>query len=91
MRWNVELFGMRWERTGVESLLRLRAVAENGDWDDYHDFRKRQRHMRLYNSPYPQQPLLELQAIQCNTTTAQVEPVLTINSSKRYHQLPLGA
>ncbi len=86
-----ELSGMRWERTGVESLLRLRAVAENGDWDDYHHFRKRQRHMRLYNSPYPEQPLLELQAIEGNTTTAQVEPVLAANSSKRYHQLSLAA
>ena len=86
-----ELSGMRWERTGVESLLRLRAVAENGDWDDYHHFRKRQRHMRLYNLPYPEQPLLELQAIEAKTTAAQVEPALTANNSKRYHQLPLGA
>jgi hypothetical protein len=86
-----ELSGMRWERTGVESLLRLRAVAENGDWDDYHHFRKRQRHMRLYNSPYPEQPLLELQAIEAKATAVQVEPALTANNSKRYHQLPLGA
>jgi len=86
-----ELSGMRWERNGVESLLRLRAVAENGDWDDYHLFRKRQRHMRLYNSPYPEQPLLELQAIEAKTTTAQAEPVLSANNSKPYHQLPLGA
>ncbi|GAB4434112.1 MAG: hypothetical protein Fur0044_31540 [Anaerolineae bacterium] len=28
-----ELSGMRWTRPGVENLLRLRAVAENGDWD----------------------------------------------------------
>jgi hypothetical protein len=86
-----ELSGMRWEQNGVESLLRLRAVAENGDWDDYHLFRKRHRHMRLYNSPYPEQPLLELQAIQAKTTTAQAEPVLAANNSKPYHQLPLGA
>jgi hypothetical protein len=86
-----ELSGMRWERTGVESLLRLRAVAENGDWDDYHHFRKRQRHLRLYNLPYPEQPLLELQAIEAKTTAAHVEPVLAANNSKRYHQLPLGA
>jgi hypothetical protein len=88
-----ELSGMRWEQTGVEALLRLRAVAENGDWDDYHHFRKRQRHGRLYNSPYPEQPLLELQAIESNTSisTAQVEPVLSSNNSKRYHQLPLAA
>ena len=86
-----ELSGMRWQRSGVESLLRLRAVAENGDWDDYHYFRKHQRHLRLYNSPYPEQSLLELQAIQAKTTTAQAEPVPATNNSKPYHQLPLGA
>lgn len=86
-----ELSGMRWERAGVEALLRLRAVAENGDWDDYHHFRKQQRQLRLYHSPYPEQPLLELQAIEAKTTIAQVEPVLPANNSKRYHRLPLAA
>lgn len=86
-----ELSGMRWQRMGVENLLRLRAVAENDDWDDYHLFRIRQRHLRLYNLPYPEQPLPELQAIETKTSTATVEPVLTANNSKRYHLLPLGA
>ena len=86
-----ELSGMRWEQSGVESLLRLRAVAENDDWDDYHHFRKHQRHLRLYNSTYPELSLLELQAIEAKTTTAQAEPILAANNSKRYHQLPLGA
>lgn len=48
-----ELSGMRWTQEGVENLLRLRAVAENGDWDDYHHFRKQQRHLRMYGSPHP--------------------------------------
>lgn len=48
-----ELSGMRWSLTGAESLLRLRAVAENGDWDDFHSFRKRQRSFRLYLMPQP--------------------------------------
>ena len=48
-----ELSGMRWTHEGVENLLRLRAVAENGNWDDYHQFRKQQRHLRLYGSPHP--------------------------------------
>lgn len=48
-----ELSGMRWTPTGVENLLRLRAVAENGDWEDYHRFRKQRRHLRLYGSPLP--------------------------------------
>ena len=93
-----ELSGMRWDRAGVENLLRLRAVAENGDWDTYHEFRKRQRHWRLYNSPYPEQSLLELHALDSNTfgqtqstiSTNQVEPVVSSSSSIHYHQLPLA-
>ena len=46
-----ELSGMRWSLAGVESLLRLRSVAENGDWDDFHTFRKQQRMARLYLFP----------------------------------------
>jgi hypothetical protein len=46
-----ELSGMRWNQTGAENLLRLRAVAENEDWDAYHAYRKQQRHARLYGSP----------------------------------------
>lgn len=45
-----ELSGMRWSPSGAENLLRLRAVAENNDWDDYHAYRKQQRHKRLYGS-----------------------------------------
>lgn len=45
-----ELSGMRWSQAGAEHLLRLRTVAENGDWDHYHQFRKQQRHQRLYNT-----------------------------------------
>jgi hypothetical protein len=58
-----ELSGMRWHQDGVEHLLRLRAVAENDDWDAYHDFRKRQRQARLYRSPFPSQTALEVQAL----------------------------
>jgi len=43
-----ELSGMRWTQDGAESLLRLRAVSINDDWDDFHDFRRRQRHLQLY-------------------------------------------
>ncbi len=46
-----ELSGMRWSLAGVEALLRLRSVAENGDWDDFHTFRKQQRISRLYLFP----------------------------------------
>jgi hypothetical protein len=46
-----ELSGMRWNQSGAENLLRLRAVAENDDWDAYHSYRKHLRHARLYDSP----------------------------------------
>lgn len=93
-----ELSGMRWEQAGVENLLRLRAVAENDDWDDYHHFRKRQRHQRLYQASYPEQSPLELQALDSHTlgqtrptaSVDQVEPVGSSCSSNRYHQLPLA-
>lgn len=58
-----ELSGMRWTQDGAENLLRLRAVSENGDWDDYHQFRKQQRHLRLYAFPFPSQDSLEDQAL----------------------------
>jgi hypothetical protein len=93
-----ELSGMRWTQSGVENLLRLRAVAENGDWDDYHQFRKHQRHSRLYNQPYPEQIPLEMQALDHNswfekhpTSTHQVvEPITSSDTQTLYHQLPLA-
>jgi len=48
-----EQSGMRWTIKGAEALLHLRCVHENGDWDTYHAFRRRQRHQRLYALPYP--------------------------------------
>lgn len=58
-----ELSGMRWTQDGAEYLLHLRAVAENDDWDDYHQFRKEQRHMRLYGLPYSEPKPPEQQAL----------------------------
>lgn len=49
----MELSGMRWTHEGAEHLLHLRSVAENGDWDAYHYFRRRQRHARLSHLPFP--------------------------------------
>ena len=48
-----ELSGMRWTMGGAEALLHLRCAHENGDWDAFHAFRRRQRHHRLYALPYP--------------------------------------
>jgi hypothetical protein len=97
-----ELSGMRWSQEGAESLLRLRAVAENGDWDTYHNFRKRQRHVRLYGSPFPEQTTLEVQAldsaifvnpVSTNPTCPTSSTPLPTNSDCRtsYHTLPLAA
>jgi hypothetical protein len=58
-----ELSGMRWTVEGVENLLRLRAVAENGDWADYRRFHQQERHQRLYGVPLPMQDTLEDQAL----------------------------
>jgi hypothetical protein len=58
-----ELSGMRWNQSGAENLLRLRAAAENDDWDAYHIYRKQQRHSRLYGSPVAAPNAPEAQAI----------------------------
>ena len=51
-----ERSGMRWTIDGAESLLHLRCASENGDWDAFHTFRRRQRHSTLYHQPYPDPP-----------------------------------
>lgn len=58
-----ELSGMRWTQEGAENLLYLRAVAENDDWEDYHQFRKEQRHTRLYGLPHSETRLPEQLAL----------------------------
>jgi hypothetical protein len=83
-----ELSGMRWHQTGAENLLRLHAVAENGDWEAYHEFCRHKRHLRLYGSPYPLPHSLEILAI--NSPPPSPDPVLSGGPSN-YHQLPLGA
>jgi hypothetical protein len=82
-----ELSGMRWNQSGAESLLRLRAVAENEDWDAYHTYRKQQRHSRLYASPYPSQQVFEAQAMY---TPPSTQPALSTHPSN-YKKLPLAA
>ena len=47
----MELSGMRWTVSGATSLLALRAVNENGDWEEFHEFRRTQRHEQLYSTP----------------------------------------
>ena len=101
-----ELSGMRWEQCGAENLLRLRAVAENDDWDDYHLFRRRQRHQRLYSSPFPAQKHLEILALEPHPGNLDVaerassQPLVdqeshttknTASVSSDYSALPLAA
>ena len=47
----MELSGMRWTIAGAGALLALRAVNENGDWEDFHKFRRARRHRELYGTP----------------------------------------
>ena len=78
-----ELSGMRWNQSGAENLLRLRAVAENGDWDAYHSYRKLQRHIRLYTLPETNPQAIESQVL-------NFQP--TISRKRMSHQeLPLAA
>jgi hypothetical protein len=51
-----ELSGMRWTQAGAEALLRLRSVAENGDWESFHAYRRRQRQLRVYEYWKVEQP-----------------------------------
>lgn len=50
----MELSGMRWTVAGADALLALRAVHENGDWDEFHAFRRAHCHEQLYGAPLPQ-------------------------------------
>jgi len=96
-----ELSGMRWNQDGAENLLHLRAVAENDDWDAYHDFRKRQRYARLYHSSAPSQMVVELQALDHVAAAKTDSPSATDRQTtvpqpthshcrKNYRELPLA-
>ena len=87
-----ELSGMRWLQSGAENLLRLRAVAENNDWDDYHVYRKLQRHQRLYASLQATFEPIEVQSLAPRHTSHApvVEPLVSKKSSAYLH-MPLAA
>ena len=95
-----ELSGMRWSQAGAENLLRLRAVAENEDWDAYHDFRRSQRHSRLFGLPLLTQPVLERQALDqplvnippaAPSTSPTVPVFVSPHAWMSHHELPLVA
>jgi len=62
----MELSGMRWTMAGAGALLALRAVNENGDWDDFHAFRRLQRHKRLYGTPMDTDWLEQVERLEIN-------------------------
>ena len=62
----MELSGMRWTVSGADALLALRAVNENGDWNDFHAFRRAQRHQRLYGTPMNTDRLDQLERLEIN-------------------------
>jgi hypothetical protein len=51
-----EQAGMQWSLVGAQSLLDLRSVAFNDDWDDFQRFRRQQSHDERYFTPYPDIP-----------------------------------
>jgi hypothetical protein len=44
---------MRWSMPGAQTMLQLRAVALNDDWQDFQRFRRQQSHLERYQTPYP--------------------------------------
>ena len=86
-----ELSGMRWSQSGAENLLRLRAVAENNDWDEYHAYRKQQRHSRLYGVPQCGCEPLELQSLSPHhpPLASSLQPLLSTKVNA-YQQMPLA-
>jgi hypothetical protein len=83
-----ELSGMRWRKPGAENLLRLRAVAENEDWEAYHPYRRQQRHRRLYGSPQANSDIIEILALD---SPMAVQQPATPKGQDDYHRLPLAA
>jgi len=83
-----ELSGMRWLQSGAENLLSLRAVAENGDWDTYHQFRRQKRHLRLYGALVTNPQSIDNYVI--NSPPPTHDPVL-VRDTPDYPHLPLAA
>jgi hypothetical protein len=62
----MELSGMRWTISGASALLALRAVNENGDWEAFHEFRRKQRHKELYGTPMNTRWLHQVERLEIN-------------------------
>ena len=86
-----ELSGMRWLQSGAEHLLRLRAVAENNDWEEYHAYRKQQRHQRLYGALQESCAPIEAQSLVPQHAPLSNALPLEPDHSSAYLQMPLAA
>ncbi len=50
----MEVTGARWSLDGAEAVLKIRALAGNGDFDEYFDFHLKQEKLRNHDSRYQQ-------------------------------------
>jgi hypothetical protein len=62
----MELSGMRWTVPGASALLALRAVNENGDWEAFHEYRRKQRHKELYGTSMNTHWLHQVERLEIN-------------------------
>ena len=62
----MELSGMRWTIAGAGALLALRAVNENGDWEEFHAFRRARRHRELYGTSFTSNQLELVERLETN-------------------------
>lgn len=87
----MELSGMRWSLDGAESLLRLRLVAENDDWDAYHHFRRQERHRRLYATSFPERNLSDFLGQKRDKQKTMTQATkLTFSQQCNLYELPLA-
>jgi hypothetical protein len=64
-----ELSGMRWTISGAESLLNLRSIAENDDWERFEAYRQKQRKLKVYGiiGPIERSTTIERAAIEAKS------------------------
>jgi len=60
----MEQSGMRWTKAGAQTVLDLRAVHLNGQWDHYWQFYRQQHHQRLSGTSAPVPERAEGQALE---------------------------
>jgi hypothetical protein len=61
----LELTGMSWTIQGAESVMRLRAVHINKDWDAFWTQRRKEERQRLYGIPDADSPEIRDQELSC--------------------------